>query len=114
MTPADPNPEREIDLTIFRATDNIEDIAQVRAEGFEVDDDNEALPENRPALDAPPIEVSVDGLLWGQRWGWDGVDERTNKGGTKNHLSRMGGRPVAKLTSTSSSVSSHLYGLRTS
>jgi hypothetical protein len=26
----------------------------------------------------------------------------------------MGGRPVAKLTSTSSSVSSHLYGLRTS
>ena len=26
-TPADPNPEREIDLAIFRATDNFEDIA---------------------------------------------------------------------------------------
>jgi hypothetical protein len=67
--PADPQPEREIDPAIFRATDNLEDIARIRAESFEVDDDNEALPENRPALDAPPIEVSVDGLLRGQRWG---------------------------------------------
>jgi hypothetical protein len=82
LMPADPNnPEQEIDLAIFWVTDNIEDIARVRAEGFEVDDDNEALPENRPALDAPPIEVSVNGLLRGQKCGWDGVYEQTNKGG---------------------------------
>jgi len=68
VTPADPNPEQEINPAIFWATDNFEDIARVHTEGFEVDDDNEALPENRPALDASPIEVSVDGLLRGQRW----------------------------------------------
>jgi hypothetical protein len=62
-TPADPNAEQEIDPSIFRATDNFEDIARVRAEGFEDDDDNEALPENRPALFTPPIKVSADGLF---------------------------------------------------
>ncbi|KAL3823120.1 hypothetical protein ACHAXA_006450 [Cyclostephanos tholiformis] len=95
-TPADPNPEQEIDPAIFRATDNIEDIARVRAKGFEVDDDNETLPENRPALDAPPIEVSVDGLLRGQRWGWDGVDERSNKGGYEKPSFENGWMPCGK------------------
>jgi hypothetical protein len=33
-TPANPNPEQEIDPSIFQATDNFEDIAQVRAEGL--------------------------------------------------------------------------------
>jgi hypothetical protein len=80
-TPVEPDAEREIDPSIFNATDTLEDIARVRAEGFEVDDDNEALPENRPALDAPPIEVSADGLLRGQEWGWDGLDQRVLKGG---------------------------------
>ena len=80
-TPVDPSEEREIDPSIFNAGDSLEDIARVRAEGFEVDDDNEALPENRPALDAPPIQVSADGLLQGQEWGWDGLDQRVLKGG---------------------------------
>jgi hypothetical protein len=80
-TPVDPFKEQEIDPSIFNATDSLENIAQVRAEGFEVDDDNEALPKNRPALDAPPIEVSADGLLQGQEWGWDGRDQRVFKGG---------------------------------
>jgi hypothetical protein len=79
--PVDPFEEREIDPSIFNATDSLEDIARVYAEGFEVDDDNEALPENRPALDAPPIEVSTDGLLQGQEWGWDGLDQQVLKGG---------------------------------
>ena len=86
-TPANPNPEQEIDPSIFRATDNFEDIARVRAEGFEVDDDNEALPENRPALDAPPIEVSDDGLLRGQEWGWDGLDQRVLNGTSRRSFS---------------------------
>ncbi len=80
-TPVDPFAKREINPPIFNATDSLKDIARVRAEGFEVDNDNEALPENRPVLDAPPIEVSADGLLQGQEWGWDGLDQRVLKGG---------------------------------
>jgi hypothetical protein len=112
-TPVEPDAEREIDPSIFNATDTLEDIARVCAEGFEVDDDNEALPENRPALDAPPIEVSADGLLRGQEWGWDGLDQRVLKGGdTKTHRSRTDGRPLTRPTSTSSFDSSRLRGSR--
>jgi len=96
-TPADPEAEQEIDPSIFNARDSLEDIARVRAEGFEVDDDNEALPENRPALDAPPIEVSDDGLLRGQEWGWDGLDQRVLKGGGYEDPSfKNGWSPVNK------------------
>jgi hypothetical protein len=96
-TPVEPDAEREIDPSIFNATDTLEDIARVRAEGFEVDDDNEALPENRPALDAPPIEVSADGLLRGQEWGWDGLDQRVLKGGGYEDPSfKNGWSPVNK------------------
>lgn len=95
-TPANADPEQEIDPSILRAGDNVEDIARVRAEGFEVDDDNEALPENRPALDAPPIEVSPDGLLRGQTWGWDGIDERANKGGYEKPSFENGWTPRGK------------------
>ncbi len=96
-TPADPEAEREIDPSIFNARDSLEDIARVRAEGFEVDDDNEALPEKRPALDAPPIEVSADGLLRGQEWGWDGLDQRVFKGGGyEDPLFKNGWTPANK------------------
>ena len=40
----------------------MDDIARIRAEGFEVDDDNEALLDNVPVSGAPPVEVSQDGL----------------------------------------------------
>ena len=112
-TPVEPDAEREIDPSIFNATDTLEDIARVRAEGFEVDDNNETLPENRPALDAPPIEVSADGLLRGQEWGWDGLDQRVLKGGdTKTHRSRTDGRPSTRPTSTSLFDSSRSRGSR--
>ena len=38
---------------IFNAQNRAEDIALVRAMGFEVDDDNEPAPENIPVADAP-------------------------------------------------------------
>ena len=97
-TPVDPSKEREIDPSIFNAGDSLEDIARVRAEGFEVDDDNEALPEKRPALDAPPIQVSADGLLQGQEWGWDGLDHQVHKGGGYEDPSfKNGPRPLYQV-----------------
>lgn len=51
----------------------------VRNQGFDVDDDNEPVPENIPSPDAPaPVN---NGLYEGQSWGWDGIDCRTNNGG---------------------------------
>ncbi len=58
VTPVNPSPEQEIDLSIFNAMDTFEDIAQVCAKAFKVNEDNEVLPENRPVFDAPSIEVS--------------------------------------------------------
>ena len=41
-TPVAPEAEREIDPSIFNARDSLKDIARVRAEGFEVNDDKQA------------------------------------------------------------------------
>ena len=66
---------------IFFAQNCAEDIAHVRAEGFEVDDDNDPAPENVPGLfDVPPVVVD-SGLFEGQSWGWDGIDRRQTGGG---------------------------------
>ena len=61
---------------IFNTQNRAEDIALVRAMGFEVDDDNEPALENIPAPDAPQV-----GLREGQDWGWDGFDQRASLGG---------------------------------
>ena len=60
-----------IDEAVFQANGSrAEDIAMVRNLGFDVDDDNEPVPENIPSPDAP---LPVDhGLYEGQSWGWDG------------------------------------------
>jgi hypothetical protein len=69
----------EMDPEIFDARNNAEDIARVRAEGFEVDDDNDPAPENIPAIwDETPV---ANDLFEGQSWGWDGVDRRVTAGG---------------------------------
>jgi hypothetical protein len=62
-------------------SDRADDINRIRAEGFEVDNDNKALPENIPQPGGPAIEVNQDGLYWGQSWGWDGIDRRAISGG---------------------------------
>jgi hypothetical protein len=60
-----------------------EDIARVHKEGFEVDDDNEPLPENVPADGNVP--TANEGLYKGQSWGWDGIDwQITTVGGNYN------------------------------
>ena len=65
---------------IFFAQNRAEDIARVRAEGFEVDDDNDPAPENIPGLFDVPAVVD-GGLFEGQSWGWDGIDRRQTGGG---------------------------------
>jgi hypothetical protein len=70
---------------IFRAGNRAEDIANVRGQGFEVDDDNDPAPENVPALwDEAP---AVNDLYEGQSWGWDGIDRRIVSGGNYNEPS---------------------------
>ena len=65
---------------IFFAQNRAEDIACGRAEGFEVDDDNDPAPENVPGLfDVPPVVNG--GLFEGQSWGWDGIDHLQMAGG---------------------------------
>ena len=73
-------PTQTIGDGIFFAQNRAEDIACVRAEGFEVNDDNDPAPENVPGFfDVPPV---VDGGLFeGQSWGWDGIDRRQTAGG---------------------------------
>jgi hypothetical protein len=66
---------------IYFAKNRAEDIARVRNEGFEVDDDNDPAPENIPdPAEAPPVVIEA-GLYEGQTWGWDGVDRRHTAGG---------------------------------
>ena len=94
---------------IFFAQNRAEDIARVRAEGFEVDDDNDPAPENVPRLfDVPPAAAVVDGGLFeGQSWGWDGIDRcQTGGGDMMNHRSLRVSPPSGRSTSSSSCTSS--------
>jgi hypothetical protein len=69
----------EIGEDIFTAQNVAKDIARIHQEGFEVDDDNEPLPENVPTNgNVPPAN---EGLYEGQSWGWDGVDWQITMGG---------------------------------
>jgi hypothetical protein len=65
---------------VFQAQNWAEDIALIRAMGFEVDDDNEPAPENIPPPDMPLFMIGGD-LHEGQEWGWDGIDQRAGLGG---------------------------------
>ena len=60
-----------IDDLVFNASNRAEDIARVRDEGHEVDDDNEPAPENIPAAGST---TNNGGLKEGQSGGWNGVD----------------------------------------
>ena len=59
----------EINNKIYHARNNAEDIANVRAEGFLVADDNDPAPENIPG--ATTALVKENGLPLNQEWGWD-------------------------------------------
>jgi hypothetical protein len=73
--PATNEVSEEIANFVFQAQNRAEDIALVRAMGFEVDDDNEPTPENRLG----------GGLYNGQEWGWDGIDQRAGLLGGMYH-----------------------------
>lgn len=64
---------REIPEEVLRAS-TAEDINRVRAEGFDVDDDNEPAPEHVPAEEAP--RASLYSLKDGQEWKKDGICKR--------------------------------------
>lgn len=75
--PTEGNDGEPIDESMFSilgssSSSRAEDIALVRAQGFEVDDDNEPVEENVPS--EPSSQPG--GLFPGQRWGWDGIDRR--------------------------------------
>jgi hypothetical protein len=72
--PATNEAGEEIADFVFQAQNRAEDIALVRAMGFEVDDDDEPAPENIPADGEHLFRLGGD-LHDGQEWGWDGIDQ---------------------------------------
>ena len=58
----------EIDLQVFIASNQDEDIALVHNQGNDVDDDNEPSPENIPDT-STPLTLDNEGLFDGQNWG---------------------------------------------
>ncbi len=65
---------------VFNAQNWAEDIALVRAMGFEVNNDNKSAPKNIPQPDQPLFCLG-GGLHEGQEWEWDGIDQRATLGG---------------------------------
>ena len=82
--PATNEAGEEIADFVFQALNRAEDIALVRAMGFEVDDDDEPAPENIPADDEHLFRLGGD-LHDGQEWGWDGIDQRAGLLGGMYH-----------------------------
>ena len=58
-----------IEAGVFNASNWAEDIAIVRNQVLEVDDDMEQAPNTVPLVDTP----DDDTLFEGQKWGWDGI-----------------------------------------
>ena len=69
-------------LALMGRTTQREDIENVRAMGFSVDDDNEPAPENIPQNGNTP-ERSNEGFYNGQEWGWAGFCNRKREGGIR-------------------------------
>jgi hypothetical protein len=73
----EPELQTPIPLEVLHAGNRAEDIAQVRALGFVVDDDNEPAPENIPVPQANNNNPPNDG----RTWGWAGLDYRKQANG---------------------------------
>ena len=89
----------DLDGGILKMGNRTEDIAQMRASGFYVDDDNDCLPENRPSKNKRDKERATR-----QTWGWKGLDNRKNIG-AQNH------RPGIKGLNTNSFLAMSYVGL---
>ena len=68
----------EINDDIYHARNNAEDIANVRAKGFLVDNNNDPAPKNIPC--ATTATVKENGLPLDQEWGWDNTCNRQKEG----------------------------------
>jgi hypothetical protein len=80
----------QIPTEILHAGNRAEDIAQVRALGFVVDDDNEPAPENIPTPQENNNDAAADD---GRPWGWAGIDYRKQANGqcTKARINFLSG-----------------------
>jgi len=67
--------QEPIDEIIFHLGNRAKDIALVCAQGLEVDNDNEPAPEKVPEETGGCDRSGLVGAH-GQKWGWDGIDER--------------------------------------
>ena len=66
---------------VFFAGNSAEDIAMVRNQGLDVDDDNAPAPENDPNIAGNNTPAATNnGLFPGQKWGWDRLDRRKTAG----------------------------------
>jgi len=91
-SPSEQEEQNGIDSSVFNAGNRREDIEFVRAQGLEVDNDNEPAPENIPVCNT---NNSV--LFTGQSWGFDGVDQRVATGATDQMPTFHGGwNPIGK------------------
>ena len=82
------NPERRmmIDDSVFTAMNNAEDVFLVRAQGLDVDDDNDPAPDNIPNNDGIPTLIPAT-VSPGQTRGWSGIDQRADIGGRSSRPS---------------------------
>lgn len=87
----------EVTGRLFGTRAVAEDIANIRRQGLDVDDDNEPAPENIPDANTT-TEKLPNGLCVGQVYGWDGVDHRA-KGGYINMDAQMKGMPEPEFAS---------------
>ena len=70
-------------LQLRNRTITNEDIHNVRAMGFGVDDDNDPAPENVPVENERGPRENDSGLYGNQSWGWSGFCNRKKEGGVR-------------------------------
>ncbi len=64
----------KINTTVLHPTENLaEDVALVRNQGMEVDDNDEPAPENTPKNSSCQQECTR--ALYPGQWGWGGIDQ---------------------------------------
>ena len=98
VVPEEQEAVTEISNEVFNARNNSEDIANVRAMGFDVDDDNLPLDENNP--DEGAERPAVNAFYEGQVWGWQGFDNR-RQANIQNVEATIGGLSIDVVSSLS-------------
>ena len=92
-----------IENEIFNLRGTAEDIAMVRNQGFDVDDDNEPVPKNVPTDDGPTVDDNPgDGMV---------LIAAQTMVVMKYHRFRTAGPQLTSPSSTSSSMLFHTHGL---